>query len=280
MKRCSVMFSARIAVLSIFIFLLCPLFVQAQNTKGDLIKSKMDSVITQTDRLAQNMDKLCPVGSNCASKQGSGQLLQDKIGKVKEAVRRVKNAKDRAKAEDFQEMLRKKGKGKSQGCVDEYQVCTGQGSTINAAQPSDDYDNDGGQDVADDLAEVDASLQTLNEVLESNAVEPDPTLPEAEFFFSPSARPSDTASFAAFLAELLAEKAAAIGTHFCDQTPVALGFGGNGAAVCAVTEGIAQAVGGVYDVMEYLDGSFQGAEITATYKRTKTLFDQGQTHEQ
>jgi len=54
---------------------------------------------------------------------------------------------------------------------------------------------------------------------------------------------------------------------FVKATPLAL-------PTCAVAEGIAQVTSGVYETMAFMDGSFQAAEITAIYKRTKTLFDQ------
>lgn len=259
--------------------LLWPSPAQAQNpnSRGAEMRAKLGDVISHTDTLTTNLYKMCP--AECQSKP-SGQMLKTKIDRVKAAHDRLKAAHLRSTDADFQETLRKKGKGKSQGCNPEVQVCTGQTGTIVAAQPADDYDDLEGADVVNDLTDVDNSINDLNSILENNALAPpDPELQldDAQYFFPSSMRPSDEASFAAFLAQLVAVKAVAVGTHLCDQTAVALGFGGNGAAVCAVGEGIAQVVGGVYETMAYIDGSFQGAEITTIYKRTKTLYDQAGT---
>lgn len=265
---------------SAFVFLalvlLCPNPAQAQNpnSRGAEMRAKLGDVISHTDTLTTNLYKMCP--ADCQSKP-SGQMLKAKIDRVKAAHDRVKAAHLRTTDADFQETLRKKGKGKSQGCNPEVQVCTGQTGASVAAQPADDYDDLVGADVVGDLTDADNSINELNSVLENNALappDPDFQLDDAQYFFPSSMRPSDQASFAAFLAQLVAVKAVAVGTHLCDQTAVALGFGGNGAAVCAVAEGVAQVVGGVYETMAYIDASFQGAEITAIYKRTKTLFDQ------
>jgi hypothetical protein len=264
----------QLALVSLVLVLLCPSPTQAQNpnSRGAQVRAKMADVISHTDTLTTNLYKMCP--ADCQSKP-SGQMLKTKIDRVKAAHDRLKAAHLRTTDADFQETLRKKGKGKSQGCDSEVQVCTGQTGASVAAQPADDYDDLTGADVVSDLTDVDNSINELNSILENNALAPpDFELDDAQYFFPSSMRPSDEASFAAFLAQLVAVKAVAVGTHLCDQTAVALGFGGNGAAVCAVAEGVAQVVGGVYETMAYIDGSFQGAEITAIYKRTKTLFEQ------
>lgn len=265
-----------IALVFLALVFACPSPIEAQNpnSRGAQVRAKLADVISHTDTLTTNLYKMCT--ADCQSKP-SGQMLKTKIDRVKTAHDRLKAAHLRTTDADFQETLRKKGKGKSQGCDAEVQVCTGQTSASVAAQPADDYDDLTGADVVSDLTDVDNSINDLNSILENNALappDPDFQLDDAQYFFPSSMRPSDEASFAAFLAQLVAVKAVAVGTHLCDQTAVALGFGGNGAAVCAVAEGVAQVVGGVYETMAYIDGSFQGAEITTIYKRTKTLFDQ------
>ena len=267
----------QIAFVFLALVLLCPSPAQAQNpnSRGAQMRAKLGDVISHTDTLTTNLYKMCP--ADCQSKP-SGQMLKTKIDRVKAAHDRLKAAHLRSSDADFQETLRKKGKGKSQGCDPEVQICTGQTGASVAVQPADDFDDLEGADVVSDLTDVDNSINDLNSILENNALappDPDFQLDEATFFFPTSARPSDEASFAAFLAFQVAVKAAAIGTHLCDQTAVALGFGGNGSAVCAAGEAVAQLVSNVYEIMAYIDGSFQGAEITTIYKRTKTLFDQG-----
>ena len=266
----------QISFVFLALILLGPHPAQAQNpnSRGAEMRSKLAEVISHTDTLTANLYKMCP--ADCQSKP-AGQMLKTKIDRVKTAHDRLKAAHLRTTDADFQETLRKKGKGKSQGCDPEIQVCTGQTGVSIAAQAGEDYDDLVGADVVSDLTDVDNSITELNTILENNALappDPDFQLDDAQYFFPSSMRPSDEASFAAFLAQLVAVKAVAVGTHLCDQTAVALGFGGNGAAVCAVAEGVAQVVGGVYETMAYIDGSFQGSEITAIYKRTKTLFDQ------
>lgn len=276
MKTKNLCVGYQIAFVFFALVLVSPSPAQAQNpnSRGAQMRAKLGDVILHMDTLTTNLYNICP--ADCQSKP-SGQMLKTKIDRVKAAHDRLKAAHGRTNDADFQETLRKKGKGKSQGCDAEVQICTGQNTLSVALQPADDYDDLEGADVVSDLTDVDNSINELNSILENNALAPpDPVfqLDEAQYFFPTSMRPSDEASFAAFLAQLVAVKAVAVGTHLCDQTAVALGFGGNGAAVCAVGEGIAQVVGGVYETMAYIDGSFQGAEITAIYKRTKTLFDQ------
>lgn len=268
----------RIAILSLVMFVLCPSHIWAQNpnSKGAEIRGKLGDVVAHTDALTTKLYNLCP--ADCQSKP-AGQMFKAKLDKVKAAHQRLKAAHGRTTDADFQETLRKKGKGKSQGCDPEVQVCTDQSQSQSsmALQAAGEYDDQAGTDLVGDLTDVDNGINELNAILDNNALappDPDFQLDEAQFFFPTSMRPSDEATFAAFLAQLVAVKAVAVGTHLCDQTAVALGFGGNGAAVCAVAEGVAQVVGGVYETMSYIDGSFQGAEITAIYKRTKTLFDQ------
>jgi hypothetical protein len=276
MKTKNLWVSHQLPLVFLALVLLCPSPAQSQNpnSRGAEMRAKLGEVISHTDTLTTNLYKICP--ADCQSKP-SGQMLKTKIDRVKAAHDRLKAAHLRTTDADFQETLRKKGKGKSQGCNPDVQVCTGDTGISVAAQPTDDYDDLVGADVVSDLTDVNNSINELNAILENNALappDPDFQLDDAQYFFPSSMRPSDEASFAAFLAQLVAVKAVAVGTHLCDQTAVALGFGGNGAAVCAVAETIAQVVGGVYETMAYIDGSFQGAEITAIYKRTKTLFDQ------
>jgi hypothetical protein len=272
MKTKALWVGTQIAFVFVALVLLCPSTVQAQNpnSRGEEMRNKVSEVISHTETLTTNLDKLCPPDT-CQNKP-SGQMLKTKIDRVKAAHARLKAAHGRTSPADFQETLRKRGKGSSQGCNKEVQVCTDQPGTSVAAQPADDYDDLSGADVVADLTDVDNGISELNSVLEKNPLASDFTLEDADYFFS--VRPSDEASFAAFLAQLVAVKAMAVGTHFCNQTAVALGFGGNTSAACAVWEGVSQVVSGVYETMAYMDGSFQGAEITAIYNRTKTLFKQ------
>ena len=81
-------------------------------------------------------------------------------------------------------------------------------------------------------------------------------------------------AFAAFTANLAAEKVSAIATHFCDQTVVALGFGGNASAACAVVEGVHQVLDAIYQTMNYISQDVTSAEVTGTYKRTANIYYQ------
>lgn len=276
MKNSTVVYAYRIAILSLVILVAGSSATWAQNQKGAEIRDKLEKVVTDMGTLTANLDRMCP--ADCQSKE-AGKMFKAKVERVKAAHERLSKAHGRTTVVDFQETLRKRRKGKSEACDPEVQVCTAATTSGFAVQASatTEFDEEAGTDMVTDLTEVDGSINELNAILESDAlkpVDPDFQLAEAEFFFPTSMRPSDKAEFAAFLAQLVAVKAVAIGTHLCDQTAVALGFGGNGAAVCAVSEGIAQVVGGVYETMDFMSNSFQGAEITAIYKRTKNIFDQ------
>jgi hypothetical protein len=145
-----------------------------------------------------------------------------------------------------------------------------------SSQP--EFDEERGKDMVEDLDEVGAEIDQLNEILAGNVPPPPPTpdvqLENAEYFFPASMWPSSTLAFAAFTANLAAEKASAIATHFCDQTAVALGFGGNASAACAAVEGVHQVLDAIYQVMDYIGQDVTSAEVTGTYKRVKNVFDQ------
>jgi hypothetical protein len=243
---------------------------------GQAIRDKLQDVLNKTDTLGANLDALCDTACQASP---AGERFKQKVEKLKRAQNRAKNAHARSQNEDFQEVVRKRGKKKDEGCDSEVQICTpDQAAFVSLASTEPEFDEERGKDIVEDLDDVAADVDELNEILAGNVPPPPPTvyaeLENAEYFFPTSMWPSSEVVFAAFTANLVAEKASAIATHFCDQTAVALGFGGNGSAACAAVEAVHQVLDAVYQMMNYISQDVTSAEVTGTYKRTGNIYDQ------
>lgn len=239
---------------------------------GKAIKDKIQSVLDKTETLGTNLSAMC--AGDCQS-TSAGQRFQQKVERLRQAQARVKNAHGRVQDDDYQELVRRRPKNKTQGCDPNDQGCV-QGAAAAASEP--DFDEERGKDVVEDLDEVNAELDELNAILAGNVPPkpptPDVNLENAAYFFPSSLWPSPELSYGAFIASQVAQKTSAIADHGCDQTAVAVGFGGNASAACIVVEGIFQVVDYVYQVMAYISQDVTAAEVTGTYKRTKNIFDQ------
>ena len=263
-------------LLALFFFVTPALADRPARGDGNTIKGKLADVLGKTDQLGATLEGLCD--QSCQGTD-AGERFKKKVERVRQAQTRAQNASSRTQGEDFQELVRKRGKKKSESCDPEIQVCLPT-QTVSASMVSvqPEFDEERGKDMVEDLDEVGAEVDQLNEVLAGNVPPPPPTvyaeLEKAEYFFPPSMWPSSKVAFAAFTANLAAEKAAAIATHFCDQTAVAVGFGGNASAACAAVEGVHQVLDAIYQMMDYISQDVTSAEVTGTYKRTGNIYDQ------
>ena len=270
-------FSLRCALLALLLFaFLLPLNRAFAQNSGQTIRNKISDVLDKTTNLGNNLDALCDL--DCQSSP-AGHRFHEKVARLKQNNTRVKNAHGRTKDDDYQEVVRRHGKKKDQGCDPQVQVCTDSGGSATVAAAGDDeFDDAAGADLAGDLDEVGAEVDALNNLLAGNVPPPVPTpdveLQNAEYFFPAAMRPSNEVMLGAFIANLAAEKASAIASHFCEQTAVALGFGGNASAACAVIEGVYQVLNAVYQFMDYISQDATSAEVTGTYNRAKNIFDQ------
>lgn len=242
-----------------------PTYAQPQEPpegSGGAIKKKVDEVLGKTEVLAENLDALC--NAECAATPAGGKF-KSKVERLKRSHGRAKAAHGRSNDDDYQEFTRKRPKK-----TDDVQGV--------AAAADEEFDQERGKDVVADLDEVSAEIDELNNILAGNVPPTPPTpavnLENADYFFPESMWPSSEVALGAFIANLAAEKAAAIADHFCDQTAVAAGFGGNGSAACAVVEGVHMVLDAAYQMMDYIGQDILAAEVTGTYKRTKNLFDQ------
>ena len=96
------------------------------------------------------------------------------------------------------------------------------------------------------------------------------SLENAQYFFPTWMWPSSEVMFSSFIANLAAEKASAIADHFCDQTAVAVGFGGNGSAACSAVEGVHQVLNAVYQMLAYVGQDVMSAEVPAPTNGRRT----------
>jgi len=279
MKTRVILHSRRVILSCLITLLFCLTSAFAERPPrgdGQAIRDKLQNVLNKTDALGANLDALCDTGC-----QGSpaGEKFKQKVERLKQAQTRAKNAHARSQNTDFQEVVRNRGKKKDQGCDSQVQVCLpDQAGVTSLASTEPEFDEERGKDIVEDLDEVGADVDELNEILAGNVPPPPPTvydeLDNAEYFFPASMWPSSEVAFAAFTANLAAEKASAIATHFCDQTAVAIGFGGNASAACAVVEGVHQVLDAVYQMMDYIGQDVTSAEVTGTYKRTANIYNQ------
>lgn len=243
---------------------------------GKTIKDKVLDVLDKTDTLGSRLEALCDL--DCQTTP-AGQKFKQKVGRLRQAHGRAKNAHGRTKDEDYQELVRKRGKKKDEGCDPQLQVCLPSPTfSVYAAATEPEYDEERGKDMVEDLEEVGEELDELNEILAGHVPPPPPTpdveLENADYFFPSSLWPSPGLMYGAFIADQVAQKVAAIATHGCDQTAVALGFGGNASAACIAVEGVYQVLDYAYQVLNYISQDVTAAEVTGTYKRTKNIFDQ------
>lgn len=230
---------------------------------GQAIKGKVQEVLDKTATLGANFDALCD--ATCAATPAGGKF-KSKVDRLKRTQARVNAAHGRSGDADYQEFARKRPKK-----TDDVQ-----GLLVSATDS--EFDEERGKDVIEELEEVSAEIDELNGILAGNVPRTPPqasvVLENADYFFPQSMWPSSEVAFASFLANLAAEKAAAIADHFCDQTAVAVGFGGNGSAACSVVEGVHQVLDAAYQMVDYIGQDVMSAEVTGTYKRTKNIFDQ------
>ncbi len=243
---------------------------------GKAVKDKLQEVLLKTDTLASNLEALCD--TNCQGMKG-GAKFAEKAKRVREAQTRAKNAHIRTPETDFQQLVRKRPDKKSEICDPQFEVCLPEQTTAGVMAGSDSaWEEERGKDMVEDLNEVSADVDELNQILAGNVPPPPPTvyakLDNAEYFFPASMWPSSEVAFGAFVANLAAEKASAIADHFCDQVAVGLGFGGNGSAACSVVEGVHQVLDAVYQMMDYIGQDITASEVTGTYKRTGNIYDQ------
>jgi hypothetical protein len=230
-----------------------------QKGDGPAVKAKLGEVLARTEELNTRLVALCDAA---CQQTPAGAKFHNKAQRVKMANDRVRAAHIRADPADFQEVSRKRPK-KTDGVV--------------LAVADDEFDEDRGRDMIEDLDEVAAEVDQLTAILGGNLPPPPPpdiALENAQYFFPTWMWPSSEVMFSGFVANLAAEKAAAIADHFCDQTAVAVGFGGNGSAACSVVEGVYQVLNAVYQMLDYIGQDVMSAEVTGTYKRTKNIFDQ------
>lgn len=277
--KVSVLFNRRTIIQCasiIFFFSLVPAYAQRPpQGDGKAIKDKLQTVLDKTATLGNNLEALCDL--NCQSTP-AGRRFGQKAARLKRAHDRAKNAHGRAQDADYQEIVRHRPKKKDDGCDPQIQVCIQGQGTASLASTEPEFDEERGKDVVEDLDELASDVDELNALLAGN-VPPTPPTPDvqlenAEYFFPASMWPSSEVAFGAFIANLAAEKAAAIADHFCDQTAVALGFGGNGSAACSVIEGVHQVLDAAYQMLDYIGQDVMSAEVTGTYKRAKNIFDQ------
>lgn len=268
----------RCALFVLLLFaLVAPLNLASAQNQGQTIRNKMSDLLGKTGTLGDRLETLCDL--DC---QGTpaGRRFKDKVDRLKQNNTRLNNAHGRTSDDDYQEVLRRHGKKKSQGCDSQVQVCddTQTSGFAAAAAPDPEFDDAAGQDLGGDLDEVSAEVDALNNLLAGNVPPPVPTpdvnLENANYFFPAAMRPSSGVMLGAFIANLAAEKASAIADHFCEQTAVALGFGGNASAACAVIEGVYQVLNAVYQFMDYVSQDSTSAEVSGTYARAKNIFDQ------
>lgn len=230
-----------------------------QKGDGPAVKAKLGEVLARTDALNTRLTELCDAA---CQQTPAGAKFHNKVQRLKLANDRVKDAHGRADAADFQEVSRKRPKKTDDVVV---------------AAADEEFDEERGRDVIEDLDEVSAEVEQLTAILGGTLPPPPPpdiTLENAQYFFPTWMWPSSEVMFSSFIANLAAEKAAAIADHFCDQTAVAVGFGGNGSAACSVVEGVYQVLNAVYQMLAYIGQDVMSAEVTGTYKRTKNIFDQ------
>ena len=250
----------------VLLTLAIPLFIaqapayaeRPQKGDGPAVKAKVAEVLAKTDELNARLATLCDAA---CQQTPAGAKFHEKVQRLKQAHDRVKAAHGRTDAADFQEVSRKRPK---------------KADELVAAAPGDEFDEERGRDVIEDLDEVSAEVEQLTLILGGTLPPPPPDirLDNAQYFFPTWMWPSSEVMFSSFIANLASEKAAAIADHFCDQTAVAVGFGGNGSAACSVVEGVHQVLNAVYQMLAYVGQDVMSAEVTGTYKRTKNIFDQ------
>ncbi|MFB3920406.1 MAG: hypothetical protein ACE145_01715 [Terriglobia bacterium] len=263
-------------VIALFSFLTPARAERPARGDGGTIKGKLEEVLGKTEQLGATLEGLCD--SNCQATE-AGQKFKGRVDRIREAQTRANRSSNRTDGNDFQQLVRKRGRKKSEECDPQLAVCLpDQTASLSMVGAEPEFDEERGKDMVEDLDEVGTEVSQLNEVLAGNVPKPPPTvyaeLDKAEYFFPPSMWPSSKVAFAAFTANLAAEKASAIATHFCDQTAVALGFGGNGSAACAAVEGVHQVLDAIYQMMDYISQDVTSSEVTGTYKRVGNVYEQ------
>ena len=255
------------------------LAVRPASGNGQAIKDAVTGILDKTDTLTTTLDNLCDL--NCQSTD-AGKMYHGKVVRMQQAQGRAKNANGRTTAADYEKVNRKNSKKKSvDGCDPDVQICVaGQSGQVTASSSNNEpeIDEETGKDTIANLNVVGPDVDQLNLILSGNAPPPGPTvyktLSNAEYFFPESMWPSPSLVLAAFIADQVADKASAIATHFCDETVVALGEGGNGSAACAVTETIHEVLKTTYETMEFIVRERANAEVTGAYERIGDVYDQ------
>ena len=235
------------------------------------IKDEIQSVLDRTDAVAVKLASLCS-DDECRTSP-AGAVFKRKMERLRDSQARVREAHGRA---DYKELLRRRPKHKSEECNPEIQVCIESGVTaLVAAPPGSEFDDARGNDMIEDLEEVSTDVDELDAILASYVPPgPDPELAAVEYSVPRSLHPSFGLAYGAFLASQVALKVSAIANHGCEQTAVALGFGGNSSVACIVVETVFQSLDYVYQVIDFYSDEITANEVTATLKRTENLFTQ------
>lgn len=260
-------------------FSVTPAFGQSQPTpgSGQAIQDEVTTVLGKTQNLMNNMSVLCD--TNCQATP-AGTMFKNKVAEMKAAQQRAEGANNRATANDYDKMNRRRSKNKDQdGCDPNVQVCvTPSGSySVSASNNGPEKDDQTGVDVVDNLNDVATNVDTLNNLLSTNVPPPTPItevgLTDADYFFPTFMWPSPAVVFAAFNVNQAAEKVAELAKPACDETLVALGEGGNSSLACLATEGIYMVANYAYEAMEFIVRERANAEITGAYDRIKDVYD-------
>lgn len=278
--RASNFFAVILLTLLISLVFAAPLYGERPTSgNGQAIKDAVAGVLAKTDTLVTNIGNLCDL--NCQSTD-AGKVFSRKVGRIKDAQRRAVGTHNRTSAAEYGKVNRKNNKKKSvDGCDPEVAICVDAQSVMASSGASTDepeIDEEQGKDTIEDLNEIAADVDELNEVLAGNVPPPLPTkyaeLENANYYFPENMWPSTTTLFLSFMASQVAEKAAAVADKMCQQTWVALGTGGNGSLGCIVTVTIHEVLKMAYNGMEFIDQDKASSEINGTYRRVGNVYAQ------
>ena len=206
-------------------------------------------------------------------------LIQQHLDRAKAAQQRATKAKGRASKEDFGDLNTVRKIKCKKDCNTGTPETTGGESNPEI-----------GVEIADQLDEVAAGLDSTNQILSEPAplrsfFRGAPSTPDASLYdytqdpnyptwlhtITVDPQADVGVRFAAQLAAGIAETVNAVSEKACNQVVVAAGFGGNGSVACTVLAVIFHALKATSDLLQFVGDDTQGWEVHGAYVRAADI---------
>lgn len=235
---------------------------------GEAIQCRMGNILSKNGNLLSTLQQKI---SSCDSTDANCAALQRHLARVQNAHNRAVNAHNHTNADNYNQLTANPHYHRNSKHTAGTSSTQSAGSNANAPDTLDsDYDATGtgsaGQTISDSLDDASSALDDANSTLANTpAPAPPPFVPPDVYDFTkdpayPQRLHVDTdekgiliARFAAKMALSALESLHGVAEHFCHQTIVFGGEGGNTSVGCIAVWLVVSAARGTFDFLEFAD---------------------------